>query len=175
VLMVRAAVNAWRHIRPVHAHGPSGHDAGHHHGHDHDHGDGHGHGGAAACGHHHGPTADQIARAGSLGTAVGVILSIGMRPCTGAVLVLVLAHVLNVVAVGALAVLAMSLGTAITVAVLAFGSVHLRGWIGRIADAHGGGWVLSLDMLAALGGAFLIATGYALLMATLAPSHPLGL
>ena len=171
LLIARAAGNAWKHVRLV----PARSHAGHNHGPAHDHGTGHGDGGQAACGHHHGPTADQIARAGSLGTAVGVVLSIGIRPCTGAVLVLVLAHVLNLVVAGALAVLAMSLGTAITVAVLAFGSVHLRGWIGRMAEGRGAGWMVSLDVLAALGGAFLVTTGYALLAAASSPPHPLGL
>ncbi|MFT0532598.1 nickel/cobalt transporter [Castellaniella hirudinis] len=59
-------------------------------------------------------------------TALPIILSIGIRPCTGAVLVLLVAYSLGLRGVGVAAVLAMSLGTAATVGLLAACAVSFR-------------------------------------------------
>ncbi len=50
----------------------------------------------STCGHAHMPTPAQVDSAGDWRTALGIILSIGMRPCTGAVLVLVFARVAQI-------------------------------------------------------------------------------
>ncbi len=58
-----------------------------HHGHDHSHGHGHVH--DEHCGHSHGPTPDQLAGPGGWQRGLGTIFAVGMRPCSGAILVLV--------------------------------------------------------------------------------------
>lgn len=58
---------------------------------------------------------------------LGVIVSVGLRPCSGALVVLVFALSQNLLAAGIFATFAMGLGTAITVALLASLAVALKG------------------------------------------------
>ena len=55
-----------------------------------EHADGHGHGHASCC-HGHGPSASQLEAPMSFREFFPMILSIGIRPCSGAILVLILA------------------------------------------------------------------------------------
>lgn len=64
-------------------------------------------------------------------TALMTVFAIGMRPCSGAVLLLGAASLLGQFYVGVLSVLAMSLGTGITVSALALASVFARRWATR--------------------------------------------
>ncbi|WP_254275956.1 nickel/cobalt transporter [Halomonas sp. 3H] len=89
------------------------------HGHDHD---------AACCGGHHHVDPQQ---AGEWRTALATVVAIGIRPCSGGVLLLGAASLLGNFAVGVAAVLVMSLGTALTVSALALASVVARGWAER--------------------------------------------
>lgn len=61
-------------------------------------------------------------------TAMMTVGAIGMRPCSGAVLMLGAASLLGQFEVGIASVLAMSLGTGITVSALALASILARGW-----------------------------------------------
>lgn len=140
----------------------------HHHSHDHNH-DHHG------CGHSHGPTSDQIAGARDLHTTVGVILSIGLRPCSGAVVVLVFAHFLGLAWAGVGSVAAMSLGTAMAVSILALLAVNARGLVVSLAPSMGM-WSRYLGIAISLaGGALVMAIGWSLLSASFGPVHPLAL
>lgn len=82
------------------------------------------------CGHSHHVTPEQW-----LGRThwqrLGLVAAVGIRPCTGALLILMMAHLLGIWWVGLLGVLAMSMGTAITVALLAILSVQARSWATR--------------------------------------------
>jgi ABC-type nickel/cobalt efflux system permease component RcnA len=64
------------------------------------------------CGHHHGPTATEVAAADSPAATMALIAAMAMRPCTGALFVLVLAWRMGLAGAGAAAVVAMGLGTA---------------------------------------------------------------
>ncbi|MEM9797084.1 MAG: hypothetical protein AAF919_11370 [Pseudomonadota bacterium] len=75
--------------------------------HSHDHGHG-----ACGCGHAHGPTADQVASLSSWRDAAALVVSIALRPCTGALFLLAIALRLDLFWTGALAVMTMGLGTA---------------------------------------------------------------
>ncbi len=87
----------------------------------------HDHDTACCGGHHHvGP-----AQAGDWRTALATVVAIGIRPCSGGVLLLGAASLLGQFAVGVAAVLVMSLGTALTVSALALASVVARGWAER--------------------------------------------
>lgn len=91
----------------------------HHHGGDHHHGHVHAHGHACDCGHVHMP--DAAAAAGTLDwrKAWTVVASTALRPCTGALIVLVFAISQKLLLAGIAATLVMGLGTAITVVSLA--------------------------------------------------------
>lgn len=71
------------------------------------------------CGHQHLPSAEQTTQATDLKSQFLVILSIGMRPCSGAIFVLFLAYMLDLYFWGILAVLAMSFGTGIMLSAFA--------------------------------------------------------
>ncbi|MBN6710522.1 zinc transporter permease subunit ZevB [Haemophilus haemoglobinophilus] len=64
-----------------------------------------------SCGHQHLPNQQQLQQAQSLKSQFLIILTIGMRPCSGAIFVLFLAYMLELYTWGILATLAMSLGT----------------------------------------------------------------
>ncbi|GAA6156987.1 membrane protein [Pyruvatibacter sp. HU-CL02332] len=137
-----------------HAHGHA-HSHDHHHDHDHDHDHEHG----PDCGHTHFPTPEESMNAGSLREMVGIVLSIGIRPCSGAILVLVFAQVLGMTFAGIAAVLAMSAGTAIAVALIALAAVGLRdgAWaLTRLDDAR---VEVAVHSLAVLGGMLLLVMG----------------
>jgi len=78
--------------------------------------------------HHHDHGHGKLARVAGAGwrEAAFVVLAVGIRPCSGAVIVLLFALAQGLLAAGVLAALAMSVGTAITVSVLAALSVALR-------------------------------------------------
>lgn len=73
---------------------------------------------------------------GSWREQLGVVMAVGLRPCSGALVVLVFALSQGLLAAGIVAVLLMSLGTAITVAALATLAVSAKGLAARIGGAE---------------------------------------
>lgn len=130
--------------------------------------------GARHCCHGHGSTAADLAAPPSRRHFVMTVLSVGLRPCSGAILVLALAFATDLVPAGVLAVLAMSLGTALTVAALAVLSVYARrtaiGLSGFLSD-DGPRIGQILDGVAMVGGIAIVLFGAALLQASLATAH----
>lgn len=121
-----------------------------------------------ACGcHAHGPTREEIGRATTLREAAALVLGIAVRPCTGAVFLLVIAWQMEIRIAGAAAVLAMGLGTALLTCLVAVLSVGLRG--AALASTGAAGLVAfagpSLQMLA---GAAIVWFSLVLLGASLA-------
>lgn len=101
-----------------HDHADHGND---HHAQHHDH-HGHDHAACDVCGHSHGPDLAQAESVTSLREAAALIAGIAVRPCSGALLLLVLTWQLGLVWTGILAAYAMGAGTALVtvgVAVLA--------------------------------------------------------
>lgn len=107
------------------AHAVDDHHAHHHHDHahhDHSHNDHHAHAHdevCETCGHAHVPDPQLIASDFSWKTASSAVLAVGLRPCSGALIVLTFAILNGLYFGGIMSVLAMALGTAITVATLA--------------------------------------------------------
>ncbi|WP_108814655.1 nickel/cobalt transporter [Loktanella sp. Alg231-35] len=87
----------------------------------------------------HGPTPEQAARVSSLRDAVVLVLSIAIRPCTGAIFLLVIAWQMDLALAGALAVLAMGFGTAALTSLVAISSVAARS-IAVFSSKAGRGW-----------------------------------
>ncbi|MEM8849545.1 MAG: hypothetical protein AAGE03_05860 [Pseudomonadota bacterium] len=118
--------------------------------HHHDHGQDHG----TCCGHAHGPTVDEAASLTGWRDGAALVASIAVRPCTGALFLLVIALNLDLFWTGALAVLAMGLGTA------AFNlAVAGSGVLARRAALIGAGpdlWALSAGAHV-LGGGLIVA------------------
>ena len=134
-------------------------------------------GGHAACSHAHGPSAVDLAAAPSVRHFVMTVLSVGLRPCSGAILVLVFAAGMHLLLAGTAAVVAMSIGTGITVASLAALSVYARRTALVLADhlSDEGRKIASVfDLAAMLGGVLIVLFGVALLQASLMVArHPL--
>jgi ABC-type nickel/cobalt efflux system permease component RcnA len=127
------------------------------------------------CGHAHAPDLKQLDRPLNFKTFAAVVLSIGIRPCSGAVLVLLFAEVLGLRWAGIAAVLAMSLGTAATVGVLAALAVNFRRLAAVVAGGAGGGrhFALAGQAVALLGGVLITALGASLFFGSLGTQHPL--
>src|SRR5882724_8401001 len=104
---VAAVAAAHDHHGHDHAHDLHDHDHGHHHHHDH----GHDHVHDEHCGHSHGPTPDQLAGPGGWQRGLGAIFAVGLRPCSGAILVLVFALAQGLFWAGIAATFVMGLGT----------------------------------------------------------------
>ncbi|MFW6077456.1 MAG: nickel/cobalt transporter [Hyphomicrobiales bacterium] len=96
------------------------------HGHSHSHTHSHGHDGDCACGHSHMPAAKAVSGEWSLARAVSLAFAVGLRPCTGAILVLLLSSAMGLYWAGIASTLAMAVGTALTVSVIAILAVTSR-------------------------------------------------
>jgi ABC-type nickel/cobalt efflux system permease component RcnA len=141
-----------------HDHAGHGHDH-HHHGHSHPYahaahrGDEHGHDGHGHdrdqghvhdehCGDSHGPVPSELAGPGGWRRGFGAIFAVGLRPCSGAILVLVFALAQGMFWAGIAATLVMGLGTAITVATIAVLAVSAKDLARRLSGASEGGGAL---------------------------------
>lgn len=81
-----------------------------------------------ACCDQHMPAPHRLAGAWSLRRALPVACAIGVRPCTGAIVLLVYAIAQGQLLAGGLGVAAMAFGTALTVSLLATLAVSCREW-----------------------------------------------
>lgn len=97
--------------------------------------------------------------------AVAVVLAAGLRPCAGAILLLVLAAARGAFGAGVLGVLAMALGTAITTGALAALAVGAKGLALRLAGRRPGLGAAAVGGLELLAGAFVLVLGVSLLAA----------
>lgn len=133
------------HARAVHAHHDHAHDdRGHHHDHEHHTHDHAGHVHDEHCGHSHGPEPSELAGPGGWARGLSAVLTVGIRPCSGAILVLVFALAQGLFWAGVAATLLMGLGTAITVSAIAIIAVSAKGIAGRIAAGRDGGGAVLL-------------------------------
>jgi nickel/cobalt exporter len=128
----------------AHTHAQVAHH-GHAHGHDdhgHDHGHDHAHVHDEHCGHSHGPVPSELAGPGGWRRGLGAIFAVGVRPCSGAILVLVFALAQGMFWAGIAATLVMGLGTAITVATIAVIAVSAKDLARRLSGGSEGGGAL---------------------------------
>ena len=155
-----AAVGAWlvyyqlrSALAPAPAHGHSDH--GHVH-HNHAHHEHHHHHGAACDACAHLPAASELQGDWSWRRAFAIAFAVGIRPCTGAILVLIFAIGQGLWWAGVFSTLAMALGTAITVSALAALAVGSRELAKRIAGTGSSKWADRVQLAAGLGGAGLV-------------------
>ncbi len=122
---------------------------------------------ACGCGHAHVPDAEALNQADDWRARLGLLLAMGLRPCNGALLILVLARVMERFSLGVAATLCMAAGTALTVSLLALLSQRARHlaerWLHRRRPSHRGQrWAGPL--LALGGGLLLLAMGLSLFL-----------
>jgi nickel/cobalt transporter (NicO) family protein len=149
------------------------HDHGHGHGHDHDHDHAHHH--DEACDHDHGPDPASLAGAGGWRRGLSAIFAVGLRPCSGAILVLVFALAQGLFWAGAAATFVMGLGTAITVAAIATIAVGARGVAEKMAASRAGYGTLLMRGIEVGAAALIVAFGALLLAGYLAAERLVGL
>lgn len=146
-------ISAIRPLEPMHVHGPD-----------------------CGCGHRHLPTAQEMEAKGGWKTTLAIVLSIGMRPCSGAIVVLLFSKVLDIYYWGMAAAIAMSFGTAATISLLAL-LVHSARRLAQRLTVRGQSpaWgSIAVSSLSLLGGALLIIAGV-MLWASASPTASGGL
>ena len=144
-----------------HAHSHDGHAHDHHHADEHDEEES-----ALPWGHAHGPQPRELAGPGGWHRGLSAIIAVGLRPCSGAILVLVFALAQGLFWAGVASTLVMGFGTAITVAAIATLAVGAKAAAKRFAATRAGYGSLVLRgvevaaalMVMALG--VLLLTGY---------------
>jgi len=160
-----------------HAHAHHGHDhdhhqhcAGHAHDHDHDHDDH-----ASAWGHAHAPEPEELAGPGGWKRGLSAIVAVGLRPCSGAILVLVFALAQGLFWTGVVSTFIMGLGTAITVAAIATIAVFAKVWAKRVADTQSGYGMLAMRGIEVGAAVVIIAFGVLLLTGYIVSERMVGI
>jgi len=138
-----------------HRHAMHEHHDHHHHGHHHH--DEH-------CGHSHGPEPGELAGPGGWARGIGAVLTVGIRPCSGAILVLVFALAQGLFWAGVAATFVMGLGTAITVAAIATLAVSAKSLARRVAAGREGSGALAMRGLEFAAAGLLLLLGVGLLL-----------
>ncbi|TPW32498.1 nickel/cobalt transporter [Martelella alba] len=129
------------------------------------------HGPDCGCGHIHMPMpADLAGNRMDWKAAGSAILAIGMRPCSGALIVLTFAILNGLVLGGIASVFAMAIGTAITVSVLAIIAVSFKGLAVRLAGGGSGRGAFVGHAIEILGALFVLMIGLTLFAASVAAS-----
>ena len=123
---------------------------------------------ASAWGHAHGPEPEQLAGAGGWRRGLSAVIAVGLRPCSGAIIVLIFALTQDLFWTGVGATLVMGLGTAITVAAIATLAVAARHTASRLAAMKSGGGMLLMRGIEVGASVLIIAFGALLLTGYLA-------
>jgi len=133
----------------AHVHGFHCHD-------DHDHHE-------SAWGHAHGPEPAMLAGAGGWRRGLAAVVACGLRPCSGAIIVLIFALAQDLFWTGVGATLIMGLGTAATVAAIATVAVSARNLASRITRTRAGLGILTMRAIEVGSAALIVAFGMLLL------------
>jgi len=156
------------------AHSVPDHNHHHHHDHAHEHGHAHHHehahchhhdheDEASAWGHAHALEPQELTGRHWFRHGLAAIVAVGLRPCSGAIIVLVFALAQGLFWLGVASTFVMGLGTAITVAAIATLAVGARGLAGRLARAKPGMGMLLVRGLETASALVIVLFGAALL------------
>lgn len=124
----------------------------------------HQHDAQCGCGHAHLPTPQQMQVSVSLKTQLLVVVSMGLRPCSGAIMMLLFAKVIGVYGWGVLSAAVMALGTALTISAIGVLVQQARSVAQRLAQPRetAGRARLLIPLLTLTGSLILIVAGLAL-------------
>jgi nickel/cobalt transporter (NicO) family protein len=106
---------------------------------------------------------------------LSAIVAAGLRPCSGAILVLVFALAQGLFWAGVVATFVMGVGTAITVAIIAMIAVGARTWAKRFTDSRSGYGMLAMRGIEAGAALVIIAFGSLLLTGYIVTERMVGI
>lgn len=132
----------------------------------------------SCCNHRHLPNQQELEHSKGWFGDLGVILAIGIRPCSGALLVLIFSYSFGVYYWGIVATLAMSIGTALTTSLFALLVHYARQLAKKLVKQNEGEyhhWTTTIAQLIALmGGILLIIIGLILIAGISSSYYPMG-
>ena len=128
IIVFRCLRQIWQHMRTTPATVHRSHEHEHEHEHDKD--------GQCGCGHQHIIGADAINQASSLREYLGIIISIGIRPCTGAIMALLFANIVSAYWLGVVSAFLMSIGAALTTSTIALMTLSGKKIVSRYLGAN---------------------------------------
>jgi nickel/cobalt transporter (NicO) family protein len=120
-----------------------------------------------SCDHVHMPLPEELNRLTRWRDMAGVALAAGIRPCAGALIVLVFSLSQGLFAAGIAATFAMALGTALTTSAIATLAVFFKAMALRIAGGRGASGAIAIAGLELLAAAFVFVLGASLLYGVL--------
>jgi nickel/cobalt transporter (NicO) family protein len=115
------------------------------------------------CDHVHMPPPEELSRLTRWRDMAGVAIAAGIRPCAGALIVLVFALSQGLFAAGIAATFAMALGTALTTSAIAALAVFFKTMALRVAGGRGASGAIAIAGLELLAAAFVLVLGASLL------------
>jgi nickel/cobalt exporter len=118
---------------------------------------------ADGCDHVHMPRPEELRRLTRWRDMAGVALAAGIRPCAGALVVLVFALSQGLFAAGIAATFAMALGTALTTGAIAALAVFAKALALRVAGGRGLSGAVAIAGIELLAAAFVLVLGVSLL------------
>ena len=148
-----------------HHHGCEEHDQHHHHCED----------DASAWGHAHAPEPEELAGPGGWKRGLSAVVAVGLRPCSGAILVLVFALAQGLFWAGIASTFVMGIGTAVTVALVASIAVGAKAWAKRFAESRSGYGLLAMRGIEACAAVVIIAFGALLLTGYISTERMVGI
>ncbi len=130
---------------------------------------------ASAWGHAHAPEPQELAGPGGWQRGLSAIVAVGLRPCSGAILVLVFSLAQGLFWAGVVSTFIMGLGTAITVAAIATIAVGAKAWAGHFASARSGYGTLAMRGIEVGAAAVIVAFGALLLTGYMVSERLIGM
>ena len=109
----------------------------------------------STCGHTHAPDADALSQATSWRDVAMLVGAVAIRPCTGALFILILTAQMGIFAIGVAGAFAMGLGTASVTVAVAIAAVTLRE--GALASLPGSAAIARAQPLLELGVGLIVA------------------
>ena len=146
----------------------------HHHNHGSAHSHEHSHSNDDHSGHSHGLEPQELAGPGGWQRGLAAIVAVGLRPCSGAILVLVFALAQGLFWAGVASTFVMGLGTAITVAAIASMAVGAKRLARRLAEQRAGWGSLALRGIEVAAAMVVLVFGLALLAGYMASERMIG-
>ncbi|WP_414476177.1 nickel/cobalt transporter [Microvirga sp. M2] len=117
-----------------------------------------------SCDHVHMPPPEELDRLTRWRDMAGVALAAGIRPCAGALIVLVFSLAQGLFAAGIAATFAMALGTALTTSAIAAVAVFAKALALKVAGGRGAAGAIVIACLELLAAAFVVVLGASLLV-----------